>query len=194
MRSCETCGGQVKDKQRRFCSKSCSAKYSNSKYPRKKLTHSCIVCGVVFPGTNKCCSPECREKRSEQIAREKGWVRNHIRQERCRCGGYKTHGSNQCMSCYQRDLAAREPQWRVNRHGYVVRRLKDGSYESQHRYVMEQHLGRKLYGHENVHHKNGQRDDSRIENLELWSTAQPSGQRVEDKIQWCREFLAQYGE
>ncbi len=58
---------------------------------------------------------------------------------------------------------------------------------------MMKHIGRKLYKHENVHHINGIRDDNRIENLELWSTKQPYGQRVEDKIAFCKEFLSDYG-
>ena len=186
------CDNYVKHKSRRFCSKSCSSKFSNSAYPRKKLTHSCIVCGVVFSGTNKCCSARCRETRASQVASEKGWVRN--RAEKCACGGEKSRGSKRCMSCYQDGLKSLEPAWMTAKSGYVVRRSKTGGKESQHRFVMEQHLGRKLFGHENVHHKNGVRDDNRIENLELWSTSQPSGQRIEDKLQWCYEFIAQYGE
>jgi hypothetical protein len=69
---------------------------------------------------------------------------------------------------------------------------KQGSL-AEHVFVMSEHLKRPIGRYESVHHKNGIRDDNRIENLELWSKSQPSGQRLSDKISWALDFLSQYG-
>lgn len=73
----------------------------------------------------------------------------------------------------------------VNKNGNIKHIL-------EHRYVMELHLGRLLFENENVHHKNGNKLDNRIENLELWTVQQPAGQRVEDLLKFAHEILNKY--
>ena len=73
--------------------------------------------------------------------------------------------------------------WRGGRHvtvlGYAKIRLpghpdaKNG-YVLEHRWVMEQHLGRYLAPHEQVHHLNKDRLDNRLENLAVMTKGEHS--------------------
>jgi hypothetical protein len=73
------------------------------------------------------------------------------------------------------------------------RHLSNGTQKiAEHRLVMARHLGRALSSDESVHRRNGDRLDDRIENLELWTTKQPYGQRVTDKVTYAREILERY--
>lgn len=119
----------------------------------------------------------------------------------CECGSEKIIfarelkiGRSKSCGCSLKNGRHRVPgiDKSINEQGYV-RTTFNGKRGVEHRYIMEQHLGRKLYPHENVHHINGIRHDNRLENLELWSKSQPAGQRVEDKIAWAKEILEQYG-
>lgn len=165
-RTCQCCGKlffSTYNSKRKgmtvLCSRSCSGHATG-----KKVEIVCQMCGVTVlrsPSRNggKFCSHHC--------------VRNSIR----------VNGSPN-----------RKPGRNVSKNGYVYvfvghhplykdKRRPDGkpwSTDLEHRVVMAELLGRPLHSWENVHHKNGVRDDNRPENLELWIKPQAAGCRLED--------------
>jgi hypothetical protein len=68
----------------------------------------------------------------------------------------------------------------------------DGRQVPEHRHVMQAVVDRELTPEETVHHRNGVKLDNRPENLELWASNHPRGQRVLDLIDWAREILGRY--
>ena len=61
----------------------------------------------------------------------------------------------------------------------------------EHRYVMEQKLGRKLHPWENIHHQDGNRTNNDRSNLELWVKTQPSGIRLDNLVEGYSEEVFQ---
>ena len=138
--------------------------------------------------------PTCGQTRTLLFGRN--YVENGFRQR-----GYRT----QCQACavktgWQKKHAVKLAKGlrHTTNEGYVEvweepgLGSKNGKWTHEHRLIMEQFLGRSLVRGESVHHRNGKRDDNRIENLELWISknqhAHRFGQRVVDV---CADYIAE---
>jgi hypothetical protein len=109
----------------------------------------------------------------------RGWCNTHY-------GRWRKHGDPMILK------QAEDGKGSINNNGYRIVTVSRGRKMLEHRYVMEQAIGRPLLPMENVHHVNGDRLDNRVENLELWASSQPSGQRVEDLVAHAKALLALY--
>ncbi len=149
---------------------------------------------------------------------EKKYDRQYQYLCRCDCGRekivakyYLTSGDSRSCGCLARELTSqrqrlmvgrRNPNWKSGRYldkdGYVILTGPFDVYGrkyrkiSEHVLIMSEHLGRSLFPDETVHHKNGIKNDNRLENLELWVASHLHGQRVSDMVKFCEDYLKTY--
>lgn len=127
----------------------------------------------------------CSVASCDREARTKGFCEAHYQRDR----GDVLRPLDAPIGPYHRSLKMKP--------GYVMVKVDHPNssrrgWIGEHRLVMSNRLGRPLEQDELVHHKNGVRDDNRIENLELCLRFQPPSQRVEDLLPWAQEIVSRY--
>ena len=190
-----------------FCSVPCSARYRGQQAKgkprvlREVLTLTCPVCQTIFTakrtghGEKRHCSIKCarmaERTRVERTCQMCGKVFLVAHEVTTRSENAGTLCSRTCLNAWRRQHAVYRDKAigpRPTGDGYVEEYCPDhpsvqgrqNKRVLQHRLVMEQMLGRFLVEGENVHHRDGQRNNNAPGNLELWVRVQPAGARVDE--------------
>lgn len=182
----KTCGSECGRRRTRRSLDAASRKFRDGpKYRARMLRladpYPCRECGTKFVRSNpntRYCSDECRRR----WGKCEGCGARYLRDRKARFRKF-------CSRACGYDAKFPNGSLLPIKDGYVLIKVpadtpgtkRTRRWMFEHRYVMQQVLGRPLTAADEVHHKNGKRDDNRPENLELWRRkSQPSGVRASD--------------
>lgn len=185
--NCEFCGISKEYKYKSFVKKYCSHSCANkaSADVRKSKDIECIKC--------KQCDKEFKILSSVKRSRESNGVAIKYCSQSCSGKANSKKVKKQCLNCdnefyttrnkfcsrecsyvYRKKQTDEKEQGYWFENGYKILYVSGNKYIKEHIHVMEKHLGRKLAKDEVVHHKNEDRADNRIENLEVMKRSEHS--------------------
>ena len=159
------------------------------------MIKQCIFCGLKFKTCKwyqTFCSQVCYRRNKIAITAKKV----------CKIKGckFKPNALEMCSSHWHRFKRYGNPEeplkqakagsGTLNDSGYKLITI-NGNQVREHRYIMEQHLGRKLMEREQVHHKNHIRTDNRLSNLEIVDISEHTRLHLKERYSkprmWCQK-------
>lgn len=180
----------------KFCSSSCFKQYEVDR--KKKKMIPCFYCGNDFLPprvTSKYCSIKC--VKDHQYSERKKRKRTCLNcgsiffttSEKIRLG-FGLFCNKKCRYTYM--VGENHPTWKggtIDSSGYKQVYVK-GKIVRDHRIVYEEHHGVSLSSNDVIHHKNGVKNDNRIENLQLMTRSEHTSLHAQIKPKailkfWC---------
>lgn len=165
---CENCGVRIDVAHARGPKRYCSVACCSDATRVSVKARMCRMCGISFT------PPRRRRKTQEFCSRSCSDAKHRKPRSSCSMCGTQcpsprsTYCSRKCMA-----LGFVKPgSVMIDSSGYrVVRDPITRKLRREHRVVMERHIGRSLTRSEYVHHRNHDKLDNRIENLEIMTPA-----------------------